>query len=409
MSKRNLNYLIATSLFVSVPTLADTANVSVYGVANISYDRINTGTSASGTQGTSINKASSNASRIGFKGSEDVGNGFTANWQIETLIPLDNSSNTCAATTIPATIIPAHTAGAAQAAQTIPAVTIPACTANTGLFATRNSYAGLSSKEYGSILLGRNDTPYKIITRKLDNFGDTIADNRTLFGTVKGNSSSTSFVTKQPDVFSYTSPTIANIIASIAYVNLAESATKASDKKDSASSFSAAYDNGSLYGALGYETHSLDTIRVGGKESAWNVAVGYKLDDYSLALAYEKTKDSLGKGTGCTALADGANCFGHSAFYLTGKYDIGAHAIKAAYTKSGELASVASSGATLQSLGYDYRLTKRSTLYALYTKLANQTKANYSLGGAAWSSGLTTSIGAGSTLSAFSFGVKQVF
>lgn len=54
MSKRNLNHLLATSLFVSMPVFADTANVSVYGVANVSYDRINTGTSASGTQRTYI-------------------------------------------------------------------------------------------------------------------------------------------------------------------------------------------------------------------------------------------------------------------------------------------------------------------------------------------------------------------
>lgn len=143
-------------------------------------------------------------------------------------------------------------------------------------------------------MLGRSDTPYKIITRTLDNFGDTFADNRTLFGTVKSSSDSTSFVTKQPDVFSHTSPTIAGVVASTAYVNLTESATKSLDKKDSATSLSAAYENGSLYRALGYDTHSLDTIRVGGKECAWNVVLGYKLDDYSLALAYEKTKDSLG-------------------------------------------------------------------------------------------------------------------
>jgi predicted porin len=390
MSKRNvLNYLIATSLALPVAAFADSSNVSLYGVANVSIDSINTGTTAAGAQGTNITKASSNATRIGLKGSEDVADGLTASWQIETLIALDNSSNSCAAVT----------AGSA----------VPACTANTGIFATRNSFAGLSSKKYGSVLLGRYDTPYKIITRKLDIFADTIADNRTLFGTVKSNSASTSFVAKQPDVFSYTSPTIAGVAASIAYVNLTESATKASDKQASATSASVAYDNGSLYGALGYEAHRLDTIRIGGKETAWNVALGYKLDDYSLALAYEKTNDTLGGGTGCTTLAAGANCFGHSAMYLSGKVDLDASAIKFAYTKAGELDSAVNTGATHLSLGYDYRLTKRSTVYALYTKLTNQTKANYSLGGAAWSSGVTPSIGAGSTLSAFSFGVKQVF
>ncbi|TAJ80493.1 MAG: porin [Gallionellaceae bacterium] len=381
MSKRNLNHLLATSLFASMPVFADTANVSMYGVANISIDRIDTGTAANGTQGTSNFKASSNASRIGFKGAEEIGGGISTIWQIETLVAPDNSSNSCAAVT----------AGA----------TVPACTANTGIFATRNSYAGLSSKEYGRVLVGRNDTPYKIITRKLDNFGDTIADNRSLFGTVKSNSASTSFVTKQPDVISYSSPNFNGFEASVAYVNLTETATKATDKKDSATSFAASYDNGSLYGALGYETHKLDTVRVGGTEKAWNAALGYKLDAYSLALAYEKTSDTL--------QATGADKYGHSALYVTGRFEFGASAVKVAYTKANDLASAANTGATHLSLGYDYRMSKRSTLYALYTRLANESSANYSLGGAAWSSGATASIGAGSTLSAFSFGVKQVF
>lgn len=362
MSKRNLNHLLATSLFVSMPVFADTANVSVYGVANISIDRIDTGTATNGTKGTSILKASSNASRIGFKGVEELGGGISAIWQIESLVALDNSG---------------------------------------GTFATRNSYAGLSSKDYGTVLVGRNDTPYKVITRKLDNFGDTLGDNRSLFGTVKSKSSSTvtSFVTKQPDVIAYNSPSFSGFTASVAYVNLTETATKATDKKDDATSLAASYDDGSLYGALGYETHKLNTL--GGTEKAWNAALGYKLDAYSLALAYEKTSDTLGTA--------GANKYGHAALYVTGRFEFDASAIKAAYTKANDLAGTANSGATHLSLGYDYRMSKRTTLYALYTQLANKSAANYDLGGAAWSSGLTTSIGAGSTLSAFSFGVKQVF
>lgn len=368
-----LKYLLAASLSLSLPALADTANVSVYGLANVSYDFINTGTASNGTKGTDIDKISSNASRVGFKGAEEVGDGLSINWQIESLIALDNAG---------------------------------------GTFATRNSFAGLSSKSYGSVLLGRYDTPYKIITRKLDNFSDTIADNRTLFGTVKSLSAGTSFVTKQPDVFSYTTPNLNGFVASFARVNLTETATKASDKKDNATSFSAAYDNGTLYGALGYELHQLDTVRVGGTENAWNVALGYTLDDLSFGAAYESTTDTLGKSsslTTCSALANGADCFGHSAAYLTAKYQFGSGAVKLAYTKVERLAAAANTGADHATIGYDHRLSKRSTVYALYTVLTNQSSANYSLGGAAWSSGLTSSIGAGSTLSALSFGVKQAF
>jgi predicted porin len=393
--RKSLNYLIALSLIAPVPALADTANVSLYGVANVSYDIINTG-AATGVQGTNINKASSNASRIGLKGTEDLGDGLTANWQIETLIVLDNSANACAKVT------------AADAAAT----GVPACTANTGIFATRNSFAGLSSKTYGAVLVGRYDTPYKLSTRKLDNFSDSIGDNRSLFGTVSGTSASAAFDGRQPDVIAYTSPLMAGFSAAVAQVNLAESATTSTAAKASATSLAGMYDDGSLYAALAYETHKLDTVRIGGKESAWRAGLGYTMDDLSFGMAYEKSSDTLGGATAptsCTALAAGADCLGHDAWYLTGKYTFDANAVKFAYTKVGNLGSTNDTGANQFALGYDRRLSKRTTLFTVYTKLANESKAKYSLGNAAFSSGVTASIGAGADASALSFGLKHAF
>jgi predicted porin len=373
MSKHSLNHLIASSLLASMPALADTANVSVYGVANVSYDFIDTGTTTAGVGGPKINKVSSNASRLGFKGKEDLGGGLSAIWQVESLIAMDNTG---------------------------------------GTFGTRNTYAGLSSKDYGTLLLGRNDTPYKISTRKLDNFGDTLADNRTLFGTVTGTSASKSFVTKQPDLVSYISPIMGNVTLSAAYLNLSENATTAAAAKDSAASIAAMYDDGTFYGSLAYETHKLDTVRIGGKESAWAVAGVYTMNDFKIGAAYEQSSDTLGGAAApaaCAGLAVGADCLGHSAWYVSGIYSFGSNALKAAYTSAGNLGGRVNTGAKHVSLGYDHRLSKRTTLYALYTRLSNDSAANYGLAGAAWSSGVTPSIGAGADPSAISFGMKHMF
>jgi predicted porin len=353
--------------------LADNANITFYGVANVSYDLVKTGTSGAGIQGTTINKVSSNASRFGLKGSEDIGDGLTANWQIESLIALDNAG---------------------------------------GTFATRNSFAGLSHKNYGSVLLGRYDTPYKISTRRLDNFADSIGDNRSLMGSVTGTSASTAFDGRQPDVFAYTTPLMAGFTAAVARVNLAETASTATAAKATATSFAGMYDSGTLYGTLAYETHHLDTVRVGGKESAWKAGFGYTLDDYAFGFAYEKTSDTLGGATApasCTALSAGSNCLGHSAWYLTGKYTFGSNAVKLAYTKAGNLGSAVDTGAKQFSLGYDRRTSKRTTLFVVYTRLSNDSKANYGLGNSAFSTAATTSIGAGAAPSALSFGMKHVF
>lgn len=386
MTKSKYSLLVTLLLAAPLPALADSANVSMYGVADVSYDLIDTGTSTSGTQGTTIDKASSNSSRIGFKGSEDLGDGLSASWQIESLVQLDSSSNSCAA-------------GAA-------------CTANNGIFATRNSFGSLGSKDYGTLLIGRYDTPYKISTRKLDSFADSIADNRSLFGTISSTSASTSFVTKQPDVVAYTSPMLDGFTASIAHVNLAETATAAAAAKANATSLALMYQSESLYGAVGYETHKLDSVRGGGSEAAWVASLGYTLDELSLAAAYESTSDTLGGATSptaCAKLAAGADCLGHSAAYVTAKYNIGSGIVKLAYTKAAALAYAANTGATHAAIGYDYRLSKRTTLYALYTRLANETAANYNLASSAYSSATTTSIGAGSTLTAWSLGFRQTF
>lgn len=370
-STRTLPLLIA--LMAAAPALADNGNITFYGMANLSLDRIDTGTATNGTQGTNNLRVASNASRFGLKGTEDVGGGLSVKWQIESLVSLDNAG---------------------------------------GSFATRNSYACLVNKDYGSVLLGRYDTPYKIIMRKLDNFADSIADNRSLLGTVSSTSAGKSFVTKQPDVFAYTSPDLNGATVMLAHVNLSETATKATDKMDSADSLSVAYDNGTLYGAMGYETHTLESARAGGKEQALNVALAYKVEDYSLAFVYEKSKDELGGAAApaaCAALTAGADCLGHSAYHLTGKYTVDSDSYKIAYTRVGELGGRSNTGASQLSLGYDHRLSKRSTLFALYTRLSNESAASYGLGGAAYTSSNTAAIGAGADFSAFSVGLKHAF
>ena len=88
---RKLKQLIIIGLAAAPAlALADTANVSVYGKADMSYDFINTGTSAAGVGGVSKNAVSSNVSKLGFKGSEGLGDGLSAIWQIEQQINIDN-------------------------------------------------------------------------------------------------------------------------------------------------------------------------------------------------------------------------------------------------------------------------------------------------------------------------------
>lgn len=340
-------------------------SVIVYGQANLSYDMVSTGTgTAVGVPaGLTSNRVSSNQSRIGLNGSEDLGNGLSAVWQVESLVAMDEAG---------------------------------------GTFGTRNTFLGLSSKDMGTVVLGKHDTPYKISTRRFDVFADGIADNRSLMGT-SGILPVYNFDGRQPDVVAYISPAISGFTGAIAYVNLTETNSNVTDIKISALSLAGMYDAAPFYASLAYETHNLTPqVAAATSESATKLGLGYTMDALNVGFAYERTSDNFG------TLA--ANSAGHNAYYLSGKFSISAtDAVKAAYTRAGQIGTATTgTGATQFSLGYDHNLSKRTTVYALYTSLKNDTLANYALSNVA-TSGVNSVSNIGATASAFSFGMKHSF
>lgn len=359
-----------------------TANVSTasgitfYGQVNLSYDSVRNGTTAAGVSGASNNKVSSNVSKFGIKGAEDLGDGLSVIWQIEQQVDID-----------------------AAAANTL---------------ASRNSFVGLSDNRMGKVLLGRHDTPYKLATRNLDLFADSIGDNRALMGGVKAGaygaaptankSSVVGFDERPTDIIAYFTPDIGGFTGALAYVNRTETATLASQAKSSIASAAGMYRNGPFFGSLAYETHTLaPTVAVptANKESATKLGLGYTRNALSAGFAYEKTTDNVG--------ALGADLYGHNAYYLSGQYKSGKGAVKLAYAKAGQLGNAANTGANQFTMGYDHSLSKRTTLYGIYTRLNNQSGINYGLTTNATGGGTTTQAGAGASPSAFSFGVKHAF
>jgi predicted porin len=83
------------------------------------------------------------ASRIGVKGSEDLGNGLKAIYQVELGVNLNDTNNNVLS--------------------------------NSDSITYRNTFIGLAG-DWGTFLAGRHDTPMKISTGKLDLFSDTMAD-----------------------------------------------------------------------------------------------------------------------------------------------------------------------------------------------------------------------------------------
>ncbi|NOU01114.1 MAG: porin [Gallionella sp.] len=399
MQKKLIVVALAAAFTLPVAAHAENGNFNFYGVADLSYDMVNTGdgtTKANGTtatSGTSKGVVSSNVSKFGFKGTEDLGDGLSANWQVEQQINIDDAAK------------------------------------NT--FASRNTFVNLKSEKLGTVLFGTNDTPYKFASRKLDPFGDNIGDNRALLGNninelvpatkatvtvpstpgtytitdAKAAVKNLGFELRPNNIFMYTTPTFSGFNAAVAMVNLKEANTLSSDKKDDLTSFAVMYDVAPFYGSVAHEVHKLESVAAGDEESASRAGFGYKPEDqpFELGAIYEKTNDNFGSAQ--------ANAFGHKTAYVSGKYLMGNNAIKLGYTKTGNFAGLAGtttdSGATQVSVGYDHGLSKRTKLYALYTKITNGKGANY---GFSQSSGAaSTTSGFGTSPSVVSLGVKHTF
>lgn len=160
------------------------------------------------------------ANRIGVKGSEDLGNGLKAIYQVEFGLNLSAADDN-----------------------------IPS--GNNGI-SYRNSFIGLAGG-FGTVLVGRHDTPLKISTGKLDMFSDTMADYN---GTVGFDD------IRADNVIAYISPSFSGFSFMGAMV-AGGGATAGSglnvneDSLAGAYSLAAIYNNGPFYASLAYE--SLDS------------------------------------------------------------------------------------------------------------------------------------------------------
>lgn len=348
--------LIALAVAAALPMAAaqaDSSSVTIYGQMNASMNFVNTNQTGQDR----LNQVASNNSRIGFKGTEDLGNGMSAVWQIEEQLNTDATSGF----------------GGTQ----------------------RNTFVGLSGKTWGTVLLGAHDTPYKLSTGKLDVFGDTMGDYRTIIGNVQGTSR---FAARAGNVLAYVSPSMSGFTVAAAWV-AANEAGNAGTSNPSAYSLAGMYENGPLFGALAYEKYTNGANAVStGDVSGTKLGVGYSFGDAKIGFIWENLNDSVASSN-----ADRA------AFGLNVAYKMGANTLKAAYLRANDGAdSTTDTKATNWTIGVDHNMSKRTMVYALYTKTTNNANATYGLGTSGGTNAYAATA-AGEDPSAVSIGIKHSF
>ena len=233
MNKKIIAVAIAASM--AAPVAMAESNVTVYGKVHNSVDFID-----NSDNNTDYVNVQDRDSRLGFKGSEDLGNGLKAIFKMEFKV---NTSE--------------------------------------GDFAGgRNAYVGLAG-DFGTVLAGNHDTPLKISTGKLNVFADTLADYKN-FAQMED--------VRAGDAIAYISPSFSGLTVAGAIIPGGDVSTVAGEEDNIASGYSVAamYSNGGLFLSLAYEDKE---DHGAGTDELTRFGAGYTMDAFSIGVVYEMAED----------------------------------------------------------------------------------------------------------------------
>lgn len=217
---------VAVAAAFAVPAIA-AADTTLYGQVNfevMAWDGdVNTG---------------SFGSRIGVKGSEDLGGGLKGIWQIEGNVSLVGGNSDW----------------------------------------NRNTFVGLNGG-FGTVLGGRYDHPYKIASLPFRNFGDTMVDSSAGSGSKGGNFRAQSFL-RSSGVVAYVSPNMGGFQVLAAVVPF----TDEEGSSNAPFSLAATYKQGPVYLTVAYEDMEdagldYETAMIGGT---------YKFGSFTTGVMYEQ-------------------------------------------------------------------------------------------------------------------------
>ncbi|NVM76203.1 putative porin [Duganella sp. SG902] len=353
--------LIAIAVLAATSSAAFAqSNVTIYGIVDAGITAERGGAAGSVSKVTS---GAASASRIGFKGTEDLGGGLSAIFKLETGVRVDDGTldNT------------------------------------TSTLFNREAYVGLSSKTAGTLTLGRQYTPYYETLRDV---GDPFAMGYA--GTAKNLFPVASFMTRNSNAVVYKTPNLEGFTGSVSY-SLGEVAGDASATRQVGGSLG--YANGPLNVAVAYNSKNNDTatVKTAGVGHNALIAANYNFQVVKVFAAYSKDK-----GLNSAPLNGSATAYGYT-FGASQDSTDALIGLTAPVSESGTVMAsfirkndkeVANRDADQWAIGYNYALSKRTSTYVAYAKIKNKNGAGYTVG---------NNTEAGSGDKAFNLGLKHSF
>lgn len=326
---------LAVAGLVAAPAFAQ-SNVTIYGIADAYFGFVNGKTAGDGDTKAVVNSGLLNSSRLGFKGSEDLGNGLKAEFVLEQGFNIDDGSS-----------------------------------ASSRAF-HRQAYVALNSS-MGKLGIGRQYAPGYTATYVYEAIaGAIIAPQAVLAGA--GFDIQPGSTQRIDNSLSYKSPNFGGLTVSGIWGVGTEDQTD--EKAGRVLSVGANYANGPI--GVAYVYNQRNSVADGNdKQREHYLGGSYDFGMFKLLASYQ----TLGGDTGAAGLA----AADAKIWEIGGVVKVGAGNVHVAY---GKLDSDASqSDAKSFALAYTQGLSKRTTAYAGINRTSNDDNVNYGLGGASYDTG----------------------
>lgn len=298
-------------LIGAVATLATGAamaqsSVTVYGRFNTTVERVKVTDDTGASESTSV--LNNNASRLGFKGSEDMGGGLKANFLLEHRFNSDDGSST------------------------------------SSQFWAGDAWAGLSGG-FGEVRLGtQTSTSYYATADWVSMHNHDTGDSAdALYYSATGFDGT--------NKISYITPEMGGLTAEL-QGQLGEG--RAGREK--------AFDLG-VYYKLGALALGLGAEKMGDNKQ-FGIRAAYTLGDFTFGGYYQRADDD-----NLTGVVGGAGT--RNNFRLSGMYAFGASEIHLNVGKANDWGNLDDSGSTQATVAYNYNLSKMTKVYAYVTQLKN--------------------------------------
>jgi predicted porin len=373
MQKKLIVLAVSGALAVPLAAFAQSSNFTMYGRANMGLDRWSATGSTSGTGNlVSRTRIYDSGSRLGLRGSENLGGGMEAYFVMETGINWDTGNGN-------------GQSGAANS--------------STGALASRDSFLGLKAG-WGEVSFGRQSIFWAngLNAQTGANYINTSADSAmTGLGLVAAP------VARQSSVVAYTSPRMAGVDLSVAFSPQTQEPatfTGTNQTKGSVLGFGLKYRMGGLYVQADHAKAKNNGNIQGVNNTGDKLGVSYGYAPGSrAAIIYQRLKNANVGAIGTVSLA--GDTLQESMWVLNLEHSFGQLAVYAEYLRGGEVkggSGASGAGGTKSNaytLAVKQHLSKRTGIYASYNAVKNEANAFADLSGGGISSGPGGALGAG--------------